>query len=323
MAKTADEAAAEIREAVLKSRRRKQLIIGAASSILFVGLVATIVAFVAFTPSDDKATASPKGSLHASSKAIRMVCSSTDYEETCKDSLSKVNISNHPKPEELVKAVISVVSDGLRDAFSKTQIIRTNDSRIKEAVEDCRQLFIDSKGELQSSMNVFAGKGIEHLAGRANDMNAWLSAVMSYQQTCIDGFPDGKLKKALNEGMRRAKELTSNAMAVVARSAHFVSMLEDEGLIGRRRRLLSDEKKEEEGVIGDDVMPRWLHDEGRRALQESSDIKLTANVTVAKDGSGQFDTISAALDAMPKQRTGRYLCLQLCISRFDVILSTR
>ncbi|KAK6143098.1 hypothetical protein DH2020_023446 [Rehmannia glutinosa] len=35
--------------------------------------------------------------------------------------------------------------------------------------------------------------------------------------------------------------------------------------------------------------------------------KFTPNVTVAKDGSGKFTMISAALDAMPEKYSGRYV----------------
>ncbi|KAG0501912.1 hypothetical protein HPP92_001984 [Vanilla planifolia] len=64
--------------------------------------------------------------------------------------------------------------------------------------------------------------------------------------------------------------------------------------------VILDEKLDEEGF------PSWLGEEQRRELKQV-DIKLKPNVTVAKDGSGDYKTISKALAKMPNKYSGRYV----------------
>ena len=53
-------------------------------------------------------------------------------------------------------------------------------------------------------------------------------------------------------------------------------------------------------------IPSWIQSEERRVLK-AADIRPKPNVVVAKDGSGNFRTISAALAAIPPNFRGRYV----------------
>nr|POE80765.1 putative pectinesterase/pectinesterase inhibitor 13 [Quercus suber] len=59
------------------------------------------------------------------------------------------------------------------------------------------------------------------------------------------------------------------------------------------RRLLRFEESE-----GSDEFPTWVSHNDRRLLQE---INVTAHVTMAKDGSGDYTSISEVVEAMPKK----------------------
>ena len=54
-----------------------------------------------------------------------------------------------------------------------------------------------------------------------------------------------------------------------------------------------------------DGFPTWVKPGDRKLLQSSSSSK--ANVVVAKDGSGKYTTVSAAINAAPKSSSGRYV----------------
>ncbi|KAL2514475.1 putative pectinesterase/pectinesterase inhibitor 13 [Forsythia ovata] len=117
-------------------------------------------------------------------------------------------------------------------------------------------------------------------------MNNWLSAVMSYQQMCIDGFPDGEEKAALQKLLKTAKKI------VVSQVSSIFSKFQVSNL---KRNLLADE----------DGFPTWINKEDQRILKADGS-KQTPNVTVVKDGSGNYTTITAALNAMPEKYKGRY-----------------
>lgn len=138
---------------------------------------------------------------------------------------------------------------------------------------------------------------------RSHQFRVWLSAVISYQETCIDGFPDGDLKTKMEKAMKDGKELSSNALAILAKLSDFLSALKIK-IPGINRRLLSEESAHPE--LDKEGIPSWVSDEDRRILVGKVKGNLKPNVVVAKDGSGAFTSINAALKAIPKEYEGRY-----------------
>ncbi|KAL5783582.1 hypothetical protein ACOSP7_008611 [Xanthoceras sorbifolium] len=78
---------------------------------------------------------------------------------------------------------------------------------------------------------------------------------------------------------------------------------DDETQLGRR--LLQEttgHSVDEEGI------PTWMNGEDRRILAQASKAnRPTPNITVAKDGSGDYKTISEAIKSVPQKFTGRYI----------------
>ncbi|KAL0344978.1 UNVERIFIED_CONTAM: putative pectinesterase/pectinesterase inhibitor 13 [Sesamum radiatum] len=95
------------------------------------------------------------------------------------------------------------------------------------------------------------------------------------------------MQKLLNT----SKEHGSNALAIVSELSTTLKTVQSQ------RKLLG---MDEAGF------PAWMGHEYRRMLKADA-AKFTPNVTVAKDGSGKFKTIAAALKAMPEKYTGRYV----------------
>ncbi|KAF5187777.1 Pectinesterase [Thalictrum thalictroides] len=212
---------------------------------------------------------------------------------------SKKNASSNPM--DIVKAAVAIIIDEIDKAFNNTIKVKIDDPKVKGAIEDCQELLRDAKEELGETIAQIGGN-MDTLSSRSNDMGNWLSAVMSYQETCIDGFPDGKLKSSLQKAMKNSKEMTSNALAIVSELSSFLSMLKISGL--KQRRLLANEPNNIS--LDKDGFPSWMTHEDRRLLkQETSNLK--PNVIVAKDGSGKFKTINEALAAMPKKNKERYV----------------
>ncbi|XP_047308039.1 pectinesterase-like [Impatiens glandulifera] len=248
-------------------------------------------------PAKDKAAHAKDDGNAATLKAVKMLCSSTDYIQTCQDSLSKYigsNATASKQPKDLLQAAISVVSAELQKVYDKVSTMNFDTPELKGAFEDCKVLFQDAKDELNSSVSSVHQQTTTSLSSSTPDLNNWLSAVMSYQETCIDGFPDGDVKTSMNTSLQSVKELTSNSLAIVNQVSGLFSAVN----FGASRRLLDH-----------DGLPSWMSDEDRRMLKrkdKSKDKSLVPNVTVALDGSGQFKTISDALAAMPTAYEGRY-----------------
>ncbi|XP_023530461.1 putative pectinesterase/pectinesterase inhibitor 45 [Cucurbita pepo subsp. pepo] len=237
-------------------------------------------------------------------KMIVMICNSTDYKEKC-ESILKDGLKANPKssdPKELIKLAITAAAAEVKSALKKATNLKFATPEEKGAFEDCKVLMEDAVEELEMSMTAVSKKNQGKLTEKATpDLNNWLSAVMSYHETCVDGFPDGsKMKHEMEKIGKSGKELTSNSLAMISQVATFFSKFESEGPgegAATRRRLMDQ-----------DELPSWMDSNERRMLKSATaGDKPTPNVVVAQDGSGNFKTINEALAAMPAKYDGRYV----------------
>lgn len=290
----------ERRRAEREQRKKKIILVSSSVALLLVVLVGVVASLHFFSKDPSNVPAASSSELRTSSRSIEMICSSTDFKHACESSLSRVlnssagNSSTDLQPRDLIKAAIAAVADEVSAAFSHAKLIKTDDPMVEGAVEDCKGLYHYAKDELLQTLQDVGRSPAEQLPKKEHDLRNWLSAVMSYQQTCIDGFPEGEFKTKMENAMKTAKQLTSNALAIVTEAASLFSLLDVRGL-GVRRRLLSDAGG----------LPAWVPEGDRRLLKEKATKNLKPNVVVAKDGSGDFRTISAALAAIPEKYQGR------------------
>ncbi|CAK9143270.1 unnamed protein product [Ilex paraguariensis] len=295
-----------------KLKLRKRIAIAAFSSVVLILIVAAAVCAVIYrnhqtqTDQPQKKTPAPGKPVLQYEKAVKAICAPTDYKQTCESSLLKASASQpnpNPNPKDLLKAAISVAALELNKTINQTSTIKFDTPEKKAIFDDCMELLNDAKEELNSSIANVDGKekDLGKLCSRTPDMNNWLSAVMSYQQTCIDMFPEGEVRSTLQKALKNTKELTSNALAIVSQLS---SVLEAFQIPSVSRHLLESESTAPS--LDEDGLPTWIKHEDRRMLK-ADDPKQTPNVTVAKDASGNFTTISAALAAMPPKYQGRYV----------------
>ncbi|KAJ9548114.1 hypothetical protein OSB04_020657 [Centaurea solstitialis] len=229
-------------------------------------------------------------------KAVKTACLSTDYKETCESRLEKTlssqKLGSSLKPDDLVKAAISAASDELDTAITQTSTamkVETASKEQKASYEVCKQVLEDAQDDFNHSRNAPTGS-----AG-SRDLGSWLSAVITYQQTCIDAIPEEATRVSVEKSFRTAKELTSNSLAIVS---SFDKGGAPPPAVGATRRLLSGN--------AETGFPRWVGREVRRLLKANVPSQ-PPNATVAKDGSGNFTTISKTLESLPPKYQGRYV----------------
>lgn len=232
---------------------------------------------------------------------IESVCSVTLYPDVCVSTLLA-----HPESrkagssKELATIVVKVTLYELKNLSASLsyeigrQPITGQSSQ--SAVYDCLELFGYSLRQLSDSLGSLESS--EWTKQEADNVLTWLSASLTNQDTCIEGvngnnygnplLPDGALLKI--------SKLLSNSLAMVnnispARTG---------------RRLLIDPIASELFSV-DDGFPSWLSPADRRLLHEVLPGGIQANAVVAKDGSGNYKTITEAINAAPSKSTGRYI----------------
>lgn len=163
--------------------------------------------------------------------------------------------------------------------------------RAKLAWSDCLELYADSVDLLNQSMT----------STNPVDSQTWLSAAISNHETCKNGFLDfnsGYLLENLPVVMlTNFSKLISNSLAINKDrvESYYSSAALRFAKQTRGRRLLADHQN--------GLFPSWVSAADRKLLQKSTGA-IRADVVVAQDGSGDYQSVSAAVAASSKRRGG-------------------
>ncbi|URE03930.1 pectinesterase [Musa troglodytarum] len=263
----------------------------AALSVSAVVLVA-VLATVAVTMSNHHPEPA-KTQLSSSQKNIKDFCHPTDYPETCESTLSAA-AGNSTDPKELVNLAFQITIDKINEAFNHSTVLSeaAKDPRTSDALENCRELLDYAIDDLRGSIDRLDGFSLIKLDKFLDDLKVWISATITYQETCLDGFENTTTNAA--ESMRKAlnssAEMTSNVLAIVTNLDNTLDSLN----LGISRKLLAEE------------YPSWVS-LGKRRLLQLSPAELKPSVTVAQDGTGDVKTINDALLRVPKKSNDTFV----------------
>ncbi|CAO2172993.1 unnamed protein product [Urochloa humidicola] len=239
-----------------QQRRRVMLAAGGASVVLILIVMGgAAVAYNASVQDDDSSSSSPSSpsggssgsSLLSVSKSVKMMCAQTDYKDACENSLSKAAANANASassPKDMVRAAVAVIGDAIGEAFSRSAAAIGDDPRVKAAVADCKEIYEDARADLARTLAGIDAGGLDEVTRRGYELRVWLSAVIAHMETCIDGFPDGELRRNMTSAMESGKELTSNALAIIEKASSFLAALHITGgtaaaAASHRRMLLS------------------------------------------------------------------------------------
>jgi len=276
--------------------------VSAISVILVVGVALAIVGVVQHQ-SSSKSDSASDNQISTQQKAVSTFCGKTDYQEICQKTLTPVADQGVKDPKEFLKAALQSTINEVSKAlnFSDTLITNVSSStpRVKMEAEDCKDLLQFAVDELQSSFSMVGDSNINNMTDKATEIKNWLSAVISYQTSCLDGLSEApEYQSLMGKNLQNASSLTSNALAIVSELGAILKAYGLEFNIkpssGSRR------------LLGEDGYPTWFSASDRKLLAARAGT-VRPNAVVAKDGSGQFKTISAALAAYPKNLRGRYI----------------
>lgn len=196
-----------------------------------------------------------------SEKMVKLVCSSTDYKEKCEGPLNKA-MEDDPKltqPKDLLKAYVKFAEDEVSKAFNKTISMKFETEQEKGAFEDCKKLFEDAKDDIATSISELEKIEMKNLSQRTPDFNSWLSAVISFQQNCVDGFPEGNTKTELQTLFNDSKEFVSNSLAILSQVASTLSTIQT---LAHDRSLLSHNSNSPVASLDKtDGLPSWMNHE--------------------------------------------------------------
>ncbi|KAM7513489.1 hypothetical protein LguiA_003072 [Lonicera macranthoides] len=231
-----------------------------------------------------------KGSPFASSRAATDQCGYTRYPSLCLQSLL---VGHHQNDDNVVSALINhTLSETTNLPVSNFaqlgyHFITLEAQHTRIAAEYCHKLMMMSQKQLNQALSALRESPRKH----KHDIQTWLSAALTFQQTCRDvadiHATSNELMSQTSQKMDYLSKLCSNSLALVNRINGSTSK--------KTRRVLVGEEDSQ-------LFPSWVLAGDRKLLVETDGTAVKANAVVAKDGSGNYETISAAIKAANGKR---------------------
>ena len=272
---------------------KKKIMVAGFASIL---LVAAVVAVTVTVKNKNGGGSGGGGEVSTSTKAVSAICAPTDYKSTCEQTLAGANSTN---PKELVKVAFEATVKDLQGAIQNSTLYKEadHDQLTKGALEVCEEVLNDSVDELRRSFDKIAEFEISELGDYVEDLKTWMSAAITYQDTCIDAFENttGDTGEKMKNVLRSSGEMLSNGLAMITDFSTILATLQIGGFSSSRRRLLTTEE-----------YPDYIGGPERR-LMAHTPATVKPNAVVAQDGSGQFKTISEAVSKIPPKNNQTYI----------------
>jgi len=298
--------------------KKKKLLLTLFATLLVAASVVAVVAGVKPKNQKSDSSSTPLSLSHQSHAIIKRACSSTFYSELCFSAVaSEPNVTHKvTSHRDVIQLSLNITTRAVEhNYFTVKKLTAKHDltKREKTALHDCLETIdetLDELREAEQELEFYPNK--KTLYQHADDLKTLISAAITNQVTCLDGFShedaDKRVRKALEEGQVHVEHMCSNALAMIknmtdtdiANFEQTLKLRDNKG--GQSRKLLA----EESNASGGDgvVWPEWISATDRRLLQATA---VKADVVVAADGSGDFKTVSAAVEAAPLKSSKRFV----------------
>ncbi|EEF46188.1 pectinesterase [Ricinus communis] len=292
---------------IFKNKNKKRLFLGLFASVL---LVATVIGIVASVASRKSSVGTINNGHEAAHAIVKSSCSSTLYPDLCFSTISALPAdatSTIKTTKDVIILSLNVTESSVYQTYLKIQGLtlarRSYTPREVTALKDCLQTLSETVDEIRKVVQLLKEYPSlkNSISEHADELKILISAAMTNQETCLDGFShdraDEKVREFFLGDERHVHRLCGNALAMI-KTMTDTDMANEQALSSSpssERRL-----KEENGI----EWPEWLPAGDRRLLQATT---LTPNVVVAADGSGNYRTVSEAVAAAPSRSSTRYI----------------
>jgi pectinesterase inhibitor-like protein len=153
---------------------------------------------------------------------IASACSSTTYPKVCYNSLIPYASKIKANPQRLCNTALSVALKAARNASSTISAVSKQKGLTQSEagiVKDCIENIRDSIDELKQSLNEMGNLGKSDVKLQIDDIKTWVSAAITDEGTCTDGFAERKVSAKVESKIRKSilnvAMPTSNALSII------------------------------------------------------------------------------------------------------------
>lgn len=227
--------------------------------------------------------------LHTNNlSSLRSFCTTTPYPEVCFNSL-KLSISINISPNILnfllhsLQVAISETTklSNLFHSVGQTNIIEKQ----RGAVQDCRELHQSTLASLKRSLSGVRSSNSRNIV----NARAYLSAALTNKNTCLEGLDSasGTMKPVLVNSVINTYKHVSNSLSMLSNPKKGTHK-------GQKNKALMNS-------------PKWSSTSDHGLLQDSDGEEYDPNevLVVAADGTGNFSSISEAINFAPNNSMDR------------------
>lgn len=159
---------------------------------------------------------------------VKSSCTFTTYQRLCFASLSTQATLIQTSPKLMAHAALNITLASAK-ATSAMMVRLSSNVRLKprevSAMRDCVEELGDTLEELRKSIGEMGQLSGSNYEVYINDIQTWVSAALTDENTCTDGFEgdemNGKVKVFVRGRILVIAQLTSNALALIN---HFASI---------------------------------------------------------------------------------------------------
>ncbi|KDP22409.1 hypothetical protein JCGZ_26240 [Jatropha curcas] len=153
---------------------------------------------------------------------IRTSCSTTTYPKLCYTSLSVHANTIQTSPKLLANAALNVTLGSAKSTSAMMSKLSQSHGMKPievEAMQDCVEELSDTVEGLRKSIGEMKTYKESDFKLMINDVQTWVSAALTDENTCSDGFAgktmNGNTKTLVREMILNIAHLTSNALALI------------------------------------------------------------------------------------------------------------
>ncbi|WOH06812.1 hypothetical protein DCAR_0626240 [Daucus carota subsp. sativus] len=156
---------------------------------------------------------------------IKSSCNATAYPDLCISSLSlyATTIQNSPHQMAVMALEVSLNRTKLAQTFMHLLTkFKGLTAKQQEAIADCKDEVEDSLDRVNRSsieMKSLGQAGGQEFIWHMSNVETWISAALTDDTTCMDGFSDlateGKIKESVRAQITSVAHYTSNALALI------------------------------------------------------------------------------------------------------------
>ncbi|XP_027353264.1 pectinesterase inhibitor 6-like [Abrus precatorius] len=151
-------------------------------------------------------------------------CSVTRYKNLCVHSLAPFSKAAGRSPSKWARAGVSVTISQVKNVQAYLAKLKRQGhmkGRNRIALSDCVESFGVALDELHMSLGVLRKLSRSKFSTQIGDLNTWISAALTDEDTCLDGFQGQNEKqiKLLRKRVQNVSHITSNALALVNKLA--------------------------------------------------------------------------------------------------------